>query len=43
MMGHITGLAFAPVAACSTFGVCLKLGMDAIRRGEAKSTEDQTA
>ena len=37
MMGGITGLAFAPVAACSTFGVCLKLGMDAIRRGEAKA------
>jgi 3-oxoacyl-[acyl-carrier-protein] synthase II len=37
MMGRITGLAFAPVAACSTFGVCLKLGMDAIRRGEAKA------
>ena len=37
MMGHITGLAFAPVAACSTFGVCLKLGMDAIRRGEARA------
>ena len=37
MMGHITGLAFAPIAACSTFGVCLKLGMDAIRRGEAKA------
>jgi 3-oxoacyl-(acyl-carrier-protein) synthase len=37
MLGHITGLAFAPVAACSTFGVCLKLGIDAIRRGEAKA------
>jgi 3-oxoacyl-[acyl-carrier-protein] synthase II len=37
MMGHITGLAFGPVAACSTFGVCLKLGMDAIRRGEARA------
>jgi len=37
MMGRITGLAFAPVAACSTFGVALKLGMDAIRRGEAKA------
>ena len=37
MMGHITGLSFAPVAACSTFGVCLKLGMDAIRRGEARA------
>jgi len=37
MAGHITGLTFAPVAACSTFGVTLKLGMDAIRRGEAKA------
>lgn len=37
MMGRITGLAFAPVAACSTFGVCLKLGMDAIQRGEARA------
>lgn len=37
MMGHITGLSFAPVGACSTFGLCLKLGMDAIRRGEAKA------
>jgi 3-oxoacyl-[acyl-carrier-protein] synthase II len=36
MLGHITGLAYAPVAACSTFGVCLKLAMDAIQRGEAK-------
>jgi 3-oxoacyl-[acyl-carrier-protein] synthase II len=37
MLGRITGLAFAPVAACSTFGVTLKLAMDAIRRGEAKA------
>lgn len=37
MMGGIHGLSLAPVAACSTFGVCLKLGMDAIRRGEAKA------
>ena len=37
MLGNITGLAFSPVAACSTFGVALKLGMDAIRRGEAKA------
>lgn len=37
MLGRITGLAFAPVAACSTFGVALKLGVDAIRRGEAKA------
>lgn len=37
MLGKITGLAFAPVAACSTFGVTLKLAMDAIDRGEAKA------
>lgn len=37
MMGRIKGLAMAPVAACSTFGVCLKLGLDAIRRGEARA------
>ncbi len=37
MLGRITGLAFAPVAACATFGVCLKLGMDAIARGEARA------
>jgi 3-oxoacyl-[acyl-carrier-protein] synthase II len=36
MLGGITGLAYAPVAACSTFSVCLKLAMDAIERGEAK-------
>jgi 3-oxoacyl-(acyl-carrier-protein) synthase len=37
ILGRITGLSMAPVAACSTFGVCLKLAMDAIRRGEAKA------
>ncbi|MBM3263707.1 MAG: beta-ketoacyl synthase [candidate division Zixibacteria bacterium] len=37
MMGRIHGLSLAPVAACSTFGVCLKLALDAIRRGEAKA------
>ena len=37
MMGRITGLSFAPVAACSTFGVALRMGMDAIRRGEARA------
>ncbi|MGE3616996.1 MAG: beta-ketoacyl synthase N-terminal-like domain-containing protein, partial [Gemmatimonadales bacterium] len=37
MIGGITGLAFAPVGACSTFGLALKLAMDAIRRGEAKA------
>jgi 3-oxoacyl-(acyl-carrier-protein) synthase len=36
MLGRITGLAFAPVAACSTFGLALKLAMDAIDRREAK-------
>lgn len=37
MVGRITGLSFAPVGACATFGVCLKLAMDAIDRGEAKA------
>ncbi len=37
MVGKINGLAFAPVAACSTFGVALKLAMNAIRLGEAKA------
>lgn len=37
MMGKITGFTFAPVAACATFGVTLKLAMDAIDRGEAKA------
>ncbi len=36
MLGKITGLAIGPVAACSTFGVALKMGLDAIERGEAK-------
>ncbi|HET9957046.1 MAG TPA: beta-ketoacyl synthase N-terminal-like domain-containing protein [Polyangiaceae bacterium] len=36
MLGHISGLSFAPVAACSTFGVALKLAMDSIDRGQAK-------
>src|SRR4051812_38776413 len=37
MLGRITGLAFAPVGACSTFGLALKLALDAIDRGEAKA------
>ncbi|MEO8505633.1 MAG: beta-ketoacyl synthase N-terminal-like domain-containing protein [Acidobacteriota bacterium] len=37
MLGKITGLAFAPVGACSTFGLTLKLAIDAIQRGEAKA------
>jgi 3-oxoacyl-(acyl-carrier-protein) synthase len=36
MLGHITGMCFSPYAACSTFGFALKLGLEAIRRGEAK-------
>ena len=37
MVGGIKGLAFAPVAACSTFGVALRLAMSAIRSGDAKA------
>src|SRR4030095_15816865 len=37
MLGKITGLAFAPVGACSTFGLTIKLAMDAIQRGECKA------
>ena len=37
MLGKIHGLAFAPVGACSTFGLTLKLALDAIHRGEAKA------
>ena len=37
MMGQITGLSYAPVSACATFGVALKLAMSAIRAGEAKA------
>jgi 3-oxoacyl-[acyl-carrier-protein] synthase II len=36
MLGKITGMCFSPFAACSTFGFTLKLGIEAIRRGEAK-------
>ncbi|MEO8449608.1 MAG: beta-ketoacyl synthase N-terminal-like domain-containing protein [Gemmatimonadota bacterium] len=37
MLGKITGLSFAPAGACSTFGLSLKLAMDAIDRGEVKA------
>lgn len=36
MLGRITGPAFAPVAACSGFGVALKMAIDAIRSDQAK-------
>lgn len=35
MIGRIVGPAFAPVAACASFGVAAKMAVDAIRRGEA--------
>jgi 3-oxoacyl-(acyl-carrier-protein) synthase len=37
MLGRIRGFSFGPVGACATFGVCLKLAIDAIRNGEAKA------
>lgn len=36
ILGKIHGLSFAPVAACSTFSVALRLAMKAISSGEAK-------
>jgi 3-oxoacyl-[acyl-carrier-protein] synthase II len=35
MLGKIVGAAFAPVAACASFGLAAKLAYDAIHRGEA--------
>lgn len=35
MIGKIVGPAFAPVAACASFGVAAKMAMDAIQLGEA--------
>ena len=37
MLGRLTGMTIAVGAACSTFGVTLKLALDTIRRGEAKA------
>jgi len=37
MLGQILGPTYAPVGACSSFGVALKLAQDAIRSGEAKA------
>lgn len=35
MLGKIVGPAFAPIAACASFGVALKMAHDAIQLGEA--------
>ena len=35
MLGDFHGLSYAPIGACAGFGLSLKLGMDAIQRGEA--------
>ncbi len=37
MVGRLQGPSFAPVGACSSFGVGLKLAEDAIRSGQAKA------
>jgi len=37
MIGKINGPAFAPIAACASFGVALKMALDAIHLGEAKA------
>ncbi|AKU92382.1 beta-ketoacyl synthase N-terminal-like domain-containing protein [Vulgatibacter incomptus] len=37
MMGRITGMTFAPVAACSSFGYALRLAMQSISSGSAKA------
>lgn len=37
MLGGITGPAYAPIAACSSFGVGLQLAMQAIKAGDAKA------
>jgi len=37
MLGHITGPALAPVAACSTFGTALWMACNAIQLGQAKA------
>jgi 3-oxoacyl-(acyl-carrier-protein) synthase len=37
MLGRLTGMTVSVGAACSTFGVTLKMAIDAIQRGEAKA------
>jgi 3-oxoacyl-(acyl-carrier-protein) synthase len=35
MIGKIVGPAYAPVAACASFGIAIKMGVDAIHSGQA--------
>ncbi len=35
MLGKIVGPAYAPVAACASYGIAIKMGIDAINRDEA--------
>ncbi|HUF18733.1 MAG TPA: beta-ketoacyl synthase N-terminal-like domain-containing protein [Thermoanaerobaculia bacterium] len=37
MIGRIHGSAYAPVAACASFGIAIKMALDAIRSGDAKA------
>ncbi len=37
MIGRLVGTSFAPVGACASFGIAVKLATDAIHRGEAKA------
>jgi 3-oxoacyl-(acyl-carrier-protein) synthase len=37
MVGKIMGPAFAPIAACASFGIALKMAWEAIQLGEAKA------
>jgi 3-oxoacyl-(acyl-carrier-protein) synthase len=37
MVGHIMGPAYAPIAACASFGIALRMGLDAIELGHAKA------
>jgi 3-oxoacyl-(acyl-carrier-protein) synthase len=39
MLGKIVGPAFAPVAACASFGVAAKMAIDAINLGEAAAVD----
>lgn len=37
MLGRIVGTTIAPVAACASFGVALKMAVDSIQQGQAKA------